>query len=166
MAQAHARLKQIMPLGNRCHVYYICKYFVRFLHEILKNWCSVALLLRDSQNCCQCLRASVLSISCRSRTSCSTSDVPSKQTGAVCVEEENGIKFFVLDGRLRLSKSSNYYYLLCYLFYPYRLTSSHKTLPEQMGSYGQPLSAFMLENINSALQVEVQQESQLKVLFV
>lgn len=42
---------------------------------------------------------SAVGINHRSRTSCSTLDMSSKQTGAVCVEEENGMKFFVLSGK-------------------------------------------------------------------
>lgn len=60
-----------------------------------------------------------MSINRRSRTS-STLDASSKQIGAVCVEEENGMKFFALGGKTWAFKELRLVFhspLWFYLFY-------------------------------------------------
>lgn len=83
-AHTCSRLIAILQGISYSAAYYSCKYFVRFLHEILKNWYSVVLFPPTSQKYSWRLPGSAVNINRRSRTSCSTLDMSSKQTGAIC----------------------------------------------------------------------------------
>lgn len=98
-AHTCARLAAVLQGVSYSAAYYGCKYFVRFLHEILKKWCSVVLFPPNRQKYSWRLPGSAVNISRRSRTSCSTLDMSSKQTGAICAWEDDRMKFFALGGK-------------------------------------------------------------------
>lgn len=98
-AHTCARLAAVLQGVSYSAAYYGCKYFVRFLHEILKKWYSVVLFPPNRQKYSWRLPGSAVNISRRSRTSCSTLDMSSKQTGAICAWEDDRMKFFALGGK-------------------------------------------------------------------